>query len=109
MSRVLLAARRYGHCAIDSVYFRYQDDEGLRAHAAVARHLGYDGKSCIHPDQISTIHEVFASTPEELLWARRALAAWEAGNGAVKGIVAMDGEMLEPLHVTAAERILARE
>ena len=109
LSRVLLAARRYGHCAIDSVYFRYQDDEGLRAHAAVARHLGYDGKSCIHPDQIPTIHEVFASTPEELLWARRVLAAWEAGNGAVKGIVAMDGEMLEPLHVTAAERILARE
>lgn len=109
LSRVLLAARRYGHCAIDSVYFHYQDEAGLRAHAAVARQLGYDGKSCIHPDQIPTIHEIYASTPDEAGWARRVLAAWDAGGGPGKGIVAMDGEMIESLHVTAAQRILERE
>lgn len=109
LSQVLLAARRYGHCAIDSVYFHFKDDAGLRAHAAIARQLGYDGKSCIHPDQIPTIHELYSSTPEEILWARRVLAAWDSGDGAGKGIVAMDGEMLEALHVTAAQRILERE
>lgn len=109
LSQVLLAARRYGHCAIDSVYFHFKDDAGLRAHAAIGRQLGFDGKSCIHPDQIATIHEIYTSSPEELTWARRVLAAWDAGNGAAKGIVAMDGEMLEALHVTAAHRILERE
>jgi citrate lyase beta subunit len=109
MSHVLLAARRHGCWAIDSVYFRYQDDAGLRAHAAIARVLGYDGKSCIHPAQIEPIHGVFASTEDELDWARRVLAAWGEGHGASNGVVAVDGEMIEALHVTLAERILERE
>ncbi len=108
LSQVLLAARRHGHLAIDSAYFRYQDDAGLRAHAAIARGLGYDGKSCIHPSQIPIIHEVYASTPDERLWAERVLSAWAEGEGAAKGVVAMDGEMIEALHVTVAERILER-
>jgi len=108
LSRVLLAARRYGHLAIDSVYFRYRDDDGLRAHAAMARTLGYDGKSCIHPAQIAVIHDVYKSTPEELAWARRVLAAWVAANRGADGVVAMDGEMIEALHGTLAERILER-
>jgi len=109
LSQVLLAARRYGHLAIDSVYFRYQDDAGLRTHAAVARGLGYDGKSCIHPSQVPAIHEVYASTPDELAWAERVLAAWAEGRGIATGVVAMDGEMIEALHVTLAERILERK
>lgn len=109
LSHVLLAARRYGHCAIDSVYFNYKDDDGLRAHAAIGRQLGFDGKSCIHPAQIPTIHRMYRSTGDELRWARKVLAAWDEGNGAAKGVVAMDGEMLESLHVTLAERILERE
>jgi len=109
LSCVLLAVRRHGRMAIDSVYFRYRDADGLRAHAAIARDLGYDGKSCIHPTQVETIHEVYASTAEERAWAERVLSAWEEGNGTAKGIVSMDGEMIEALHVTAAERILARQ
>jgi len=109
LSQVLLAARRYGHLAIDSVYFRYEDDAGLRAHAAIARGLGYDGKSCIHPSQVPTIHEVYASTPDERVWAQRVLSAWAEGQGSAKGVVAMDGEMIEALHVTLAERILDRK
>ncbi len=109
LSQVLIAARSFGHAAIDSVYFHYKDEAGLRAHAAIARDLGYDGKCCIHPAQVAAIHEVFASTPDELAWARRVLAAWTQGDGPAKGIVAMDGEMIEALHVTVAERILSRD
>ena len=109
LSRVLLAARRHGHLAIDSVYFRYKDAAGLRAHAAIARGLGYDGKSCIHPSQVSIIHEVYASTPDELAWAQRVLSAWAEGQGSATGVVAMDGEMIEALHVALAERILERK
>jgi citrate lyase beta subunit len=108
LSQILLAARRHGRAAIDSVYFQYKDAAGLRAHATIARNLGYDGKSCIHPSQVPTIHKVYASAARERAWARRVLAAWAKGQGSAKGIVAMEGEMIEALHVTMAERILER-
>ena len=103
---ILLAARVHDAAAIDSVYFPYRDLDGLRTHAALARELGFDGKTCIHPSQVPVVHEVYASTPDERDWARRVLAAWEQGQGASKGIVAMDGEMIEALHVTLARRFL---
>jgi len=108
LAQVLLAARRHGLAAIDSVYFHYRNLDGLREHAAIARDLGYDGKSCIHPAQIPVIHGVFASTRDEVAWARKVLECWALGHGARHGVVAMDGEMIEALHVTVAERILAR-
>ena len=108
LAEVLLAARRHGAAAIDSVYFPFKDEAGLRRHATVARELGFDGKTCIHPRQVDAIHDVYRSTPEEVAWARRVVEAWAMHCGAVKGVVAMDGEMIEALHVTLAERILAR-
>jgi citrate lyase beta subunit len=107
LAEILLAARANGAVAIDSVYFHYRDADGLRRHAAIARDLGYDGKSCIHPGQVATIHEVYASTSDEIAWAQRVLAAWAAGDGEARGIVAMEGEMIEALHVTVARRILS--
>ena len=61
------------------------------------------------PSQVAVIHDVYRSTPEELAWARRVLAAWAGAPRGAEGAVAMDGEMIEALHVTLAERILARE
>ena len=106
MAELLVAARCHGASAIDSVYFRYEDDAGLRRHAEVARGMGFDGKSCIHPRQVPVIHEVFAPTAEEVRWALRVRDAWTKGDGALRGIVSMDGEMIEALHLTLAERIL---
>jgi citrate lyase subunit beta/citryl-CoA lyase len=98
-----------GCAALDSVYFRYRDAAGLERHARVARELGYDGKSCIHPDQVPVLHAVFASTADEIAWARRVLDAWRDGDGEGRGVVAMAGaEMIESLHVRLAERILSR-
>ena len=106
LSQVLLAARRHGAAAIDAAYFAYRDASGLRKHAAVARNLGYDGKSCIHPAQVDPIHEIFGNTAAEIAWARRVLAAWDEGRGESVGVVALDGEMIEALHVTVARRLL---
>jgi citrate lyase subunit beta/citryl-CoA lyase len=106
MAELLVAARCHGASAIDSVWFRYEDDAGLRQHAAVARGMGFDGKSCIHPRQVPIVHEVFAPTADEVRWAQQVRAAWEERDGASKGIVSMDGEMIEALHVTLADRIL---
>lgn len=108
LAEILLAARAAGILAIDSVFFRFRDDEGLRRHAAIARGLGYDGKSCIHPAQIPVIHEVFAPTEDEVGWARRVVEAWRTLDGERRGVLVVDGEMIEALHVTVAGRILER-
>ncbi len=108
LDRLLLAARANGASAIDSVYFRFRDEEGLRRHTTIARNLGYDGASCIHPAQISVIHDVYAPSTEELAWAEQVLEAWQTQDGEHRGVVVMDGEMIEALHVRQAQRLLAR-
>ena len=106
LAETLLAARMHGCHAVDSVFFHYRDLDGLARHARVARDLGFDGKSCIHPDQVPAIHEVFSSTAEELSWADRILRAWVEQDGARHGVVVSDGELIETLHLALAERIL---
>jgi len=108
LQRMLLAARVHGCQAIDSVYFHYRDEQGLREHAAVARELGFDGKSCIHPDQVGPLHEIFSSGDEEVRWALAVREAWREQRGGERGVVVLEGEMIEALHLEVAERILAR-
>lgn len=108
MGEILLAARMAGCAAIDAVTFAFRDDTALEREARIAREIGFDGKSCIHPAQVETIHRVFASSPAEIDWAGRVLAAWRDGDGDRAGVVAMDGEMIEALHVDIARKILRR-
>lgn len=108
LHEILLAARMNGCLAIDAVYFRYRDREGLARHARTARNLGYDGQSCIHPDQVPVIHEAYSSTPDEVAWAEKVVAAWEEQDGESRGVIVVDGEMIEALHLSVAQRILTR-
>jgi len=108
LSRILLAARAHGCLAVDAVFFRFRDQVGLEAEAAIARDMGFDGKCCIHPSQIDVIHRVFSSSAEEIDWARKVQKTWRAGDGDRTGVVVMDGEMLEALHLDVARRILDR-
>lgn len=108
MAEVLLAARARDLTAIDSVYFHFRDTEGLRRHASIGRRMGYDGASCIHPSQIPVLHEVFAPTPEEVAWAERVLAEWEAAGRDGRAVLVVEGEMIESLHAGIARRILNR-
>lgn len=108
LAEVLLAARASSCAAVDSVYFRFRDAAGLERHARVARDLGYDGKTCIHPSQIPVVHRVFSSTPDEIAWAEAVIAGWEREDGARRGVVVVDGEMIEALHLKVARRPLDR-
>jgi citrate lyase subunit beta/citryl-CoA lyase len=108
LHEILLAARLHGCIAIDSVYFHFRDDIGLAEHARVARDLGFDGKSCIHPGQVKVIHEAFSPTRQEVGWAEAVLSEWEAKDGAAHGTIVVNGEMIEALHLTVARRILDR-
>lgn len=108
MAEILLAARMSGCAAIDAVTFEFRDQVILERDARIARELGFDGKSCIHPGQLETIHRVFCSTPGELDWAERVLETWRAQDGDSAGVVVMGQEMVEKLHLDIARRILAR-
>ena len=108
MGQILLAARIAGCAAIDAVTFQFRDTALLERDARIARDLGFDGKSCIHPGQLETIHQVFSSTAEEIAWAEKVTRAWQQQDGAGSGVVDMDGEMIEALHLDIARRILDR-
>ena len=69
--------------------------------------MGFDGKTLIHPKQIDAANRAFAPTPDELNWSRRIIAAHGAAASEGRGIVVVDGRLVEALHVAEAERLVA--
>jgi citrate lyase subunit beta/citryl-CoA lyase len=99
-SYLVIAARAAGKPPpSDGVYPMLKDDDGLRREAQAARRLGFFGKSAIHPRQVPIIHEVFTPSADEVTWATRVLAAFEASAGAATRT--QDGEFVD---VPIAER-----
>jgi citrate lyase subunit beta/citryl-CoA lyase len=98
---IVLAARAAGVAVFDGVFNRLDDPEGFRIEAEDGRRLGFDGKSLIHPNQIALCHRAFAPTAAEVA---RAQALIEAFAG---GAERFGDEMIERMHVAAAERVLA--
>ena len=73
-SRIILAARAAGIDAIDTPYMKLDDPEGLARSSRLARELGFDGKSAIHPAQVAPINAAFSPTAEQVAWAAAVLA-----------------------------------
>ena len=103
----LLAARAFRLAILDGVHLDLGDDEGFAAACRQGRELGFDGKTLIHPKQIGAANAVFAPAPEELDWSRRIIAAHAEAQAAGKGIVLVDGKLIENLHVDDARRTVA--
>jgi citrate lyase subunit beta/citryl-CoA lyase len=104
---VLLAARAFRLAALDGVHLDLADDEGFAASCRQGRALGFDGKTLIHPKQIAAANAAFAPAAEEVAWARRIIAAHEEAERAGKGVVLVDGKLIENLHVEDARRTVA--
>ena len=104
---VLLAARAHGLAALDGVHLDLADDEGFTAACTQGCSLGFDGKTLIHPKQIAPANAAFAAAAHEVAHAQRIIAAHEAALAAGKGIVVVDGRLIENLHVEAARRTVA--
>ena len=83
------------------------DDAGFEAACRQARDLGFDGKTLIHPKQLAAANAIFAPSPEEIDWARRVIAAHAEAERAGRGVVLLDGRLIENLHVEEAHRISA--
>src|SRR5271154_50713 len=103
----LLAARAYGIAALDGVHLDLADDEGFALACRQGRELAFDGKTLIHPKQIEEANTAFAPSPEEVVWSRRIIAAYAEAARSGKGVVLVDGKLIESLHVDNARRVVA--
>jgi citrate lyase beta subunit len=106
-SRIVLAARAANKLAFDGVFTGIGDAAGLERETAQAVELGFDGKTCIHPDQLDTVNRLFTPSPAELETARGMIAAHEASLADGKAVATYRGKMVEVLHVAEAKRLLA--
>jgi citrate lyase subunit beta/citryl-CoA lyase len=107
LSLAVLAAHANGVDILDGVYNDIQDLEGLARECAQGVGLGMDGKTLIHPSQIEAANRAFTPDPGEVAWARAVAAAFAAPENAAKGVIKVEGKMVERLHLAEAERLIA--
>ncbi|MFZ0606379.1 MAG: CoA ester lyase [Xanthobacteraceae bacterium] len=103
----IAAARAYGLSILDGVYNDLGDADGFAAECRQARDLGFDGKTLIHPRQIEPCNEAFSPGPEEIALARKMIAAFDLPENKDKGVVQVDGRMVERLHADMARQTVA--
>ena len=107
LQHCLMAARLAGKVILDGVYNDITDADGFRSECEQALHFGFDGKTLIHPSQVEPCNEVFAPSEEEIDHSRRVIAAFDEARADGRGVVTVDGRMIENLHVDNARRVLA--
>ncbi len=107
LATALLAARAAGKVAVDGVYNDVRDAEGFAVECTQGMEMGFDGKTLIHPGQVEPANDIWAPTAEEVEHAERVISAFDEAMAAGKGVVTVDGRMIENLHVDNARRILA--
>ncbi len=103
----LLAARAHGVAILDGVHLDLADDEGFVYSCRQGVELGFDGKTLIHPKTIAAANQAFAPSDDEIAWSRKIIDAHAEAAAAGKGIVLVDGRLIENLHVEAARRQVA--
>jgi citrate lyase subunit beta/citryl-CoA lyase len=107
LSLALLAARETGKVILDGVYNDVKDLAGFEAECVQGRQFGFDGKTLIHPAQVEPCNRIFAPSPEQVERSRRIIEAFDEATREGRGVVTVDGRMIENLHVEEARRVLA--
>ncbi len=107
-SAVLTYTSAYNLQAIDMVYVDYKNIPGLVEEARLGAQLGFAGKQIIHPAQVEPVQEAFTPDQETIDRALRLICAFEEGQSAGKGVITLDGKMVEAPMIRAAERILVK-
>lgn len=106
LAMALLGAREAGKVILDGVYNDVQDAEGFLAEARQGKAMGFDGKTLVHPSQVEPANEVWAPSQDEIDFSRRVIEAFETAEREGRGVITVDGRMIENLHVENAKRIL---
>jgi citrate lyase subunit beta/citryl-CoA lyase len=107
LATAVAAARAHDIDILDGVYNALGDAAGFRAECEQGRDLGFDGKTLIHPNQVAVANEVFAPSADELAAARTIIGAFERPENRAKGVIALDGRMVERMHADMARRTVA--
>jgi citrate lyase subunit beta/citryl-CoA lyase len=107
LTTCVLAAREFGIDILDGVYNDISNAAGFAQECAQARDFGFDGKTLIHPDQIGPCNAAFSPTPDEVAQARKTIAAFDLPENKDKGVVQIDGRMVERMHAEMARRTVA--
>jgi citrate lyase subunit beta / citryl-CoA lyase len=109
-AKIPVDARAAGISALDSIWQKVDDIDGLQRDATVAKRLGYAGKSIIHPKHIEPVHKVFVPSSNEVEWAKKVIATLEQiqEQGDKRGAFKIDGKMIDAVHFKQAKLILDR-
>jgi citrate lyase subunit beta/citryl-CoA lyase len=107
LTTILLAARAFGLQVLDGVHNDTKDVDGLAQSCAQGRAMGFDGKTLIHPSQVAACHGAYSPTESEVHDARRILEAFALPENRGKGVLNLDGRMVELLHAEMAQRTVA--
>ncbi len=105
-AKVPVDARAAGVYAIDSIWQKIDDKEGLIRDARLGMKLGYKGKSIIHPTQIEPVHEIFKPNKEDIEWAKKVINALEEAKREGRGATRLEGKMIDEVHYKRAKDLL---
>ncbi|RST85065.1 CoA ester lyase [Aquibium carbonis] len=108
LQQIVVAARAGGLDALDGVSNDFRDLEAFARECDQGRAMGFDGKTLIHPAQVEPANRAFSPSPDEITEARAVVAAFALPDNAGKGVIQIDGRMVERLHLDQAERLLAK-
>ena len=106
-SVVAVAAKAAGVLALETPYFNYKDDEGLRRNSTASRNLGFRGRFAIHPAQIEGINASYMPSEEEIEQACRVVAAFDEAEGRGSAATSLDGMVIDVPVVERARKVLA--
>ena len=103
----VMAARAHGVSILDGVWNDIADLPGLERECAQGAAFGFDGKTVIHPSHLAPANVAFAPDPEAVAWAQTVAAAFDLPESAGKGVLKVEGRMVERLHLAQARRLIA--
>lgn len=107
LTTCLAAARVHGLEILDGVYNDIGNADGFAAECKQGLELGFDGKTLIHPNQIEPCNNAFSPSRDDVAQARKMIAAFDLAENKTKGVVSIDGRMVERLHADMARRTVA--
>jgi citrate lyase subunit beta / citryl-CoA lyase len=106
-SHCIVAARAYGIEILDGPYNDISDIAGFSKECAQGRDMGFDGKTLIHPGQVDAANAAYTPPADEIARARKIMGVFDLPENVSKGVVQLDGQMVERLHVEMAKRTIA--
>ncbi|WP_420145538.1 HpcH/HpaI aldolase/citrate lyase family protein [Sphingobium sp.] len=103
----LAAARAHDLSILDGVFNTLDDEADFIAECRQGAAMGFDGKTLIHPRQIDACHDAYSPGPDDIAWARTVIAAFDQDDNRQKGVIRIDGKMVERLHLAQARQVMA--